>query len=267
VSIPQVTLNAVTYYVKDGRIRRTKVDPEAPVVSTIGTQSLDRLTSRSSHIFPPPTFGVGLVKIPSREINNETFIRRSAVSELDTRFEPTTLPRLQEDSTEPTEGGWNEFLARASVEFKDDLWVLFDLDASGGGVDNRNDARKYNGSGTSWTGGGGVINQASGKSMVSLDLVVDKDTMVALAVRANDHLTAYSTAGVTWTAPTTELTANKLSNDVTDGENIDGGVLVAVPGIGIYAIIWDEVNQTTAVFKSTDRGDNWGSRGGHSTMT
>ena len=87
-----ISLNSQRY-TTTGQIIRSKVDPYAPVVRSEGLQRVSSLVSRQSLILPPPTGGMGLPKILARDIDNPRKLRRSKVSELDTRFVPTTLPR------------------------------------------------------------------------------------------------------------------------------------------------------------------------------
>lgn len=249
--IPEVSLNGVRYRIK-GPVKRFKVKPEASAIRTVGQQRLEGLTARSSFVFPAPIYGLGLNRIESRDIDKPHKFGRMADSTLDTRFALRTLPLLAQDSTEPTLASWNFRLIRVTETFKNDIWCLAEFDDSPG-ANYRIEARKYTGSSTSWTGGG---NLGPVTVSVALDLKAHGNYLVALVANLNDHLVYRSTDGVTWSAATTQIAANRLSNNVTWGENIDAGKLVSF-GADIYAFYWDEVNQRVLISKSTNSGDVW----------
>ena len=178
-----------------------------------------------------------------------------------------TLSFLNEDSTEPTLASRTLYTPRASALFKGDLWALWD-----GKVNSPTRglvaARKYTGSTTTWEGGGTVAELTnSAIPLVALDLAVVGNHQVALlatdltdsgATASDDHATYRSTNGISWSAATTQPTANLLTGGQSAGGNIDAGKL-AVLGLDIYAIIWNEDNNRVDIFKSTDQADVWAS--------
>lgn len=253
-----VTLNSVKYRLK-GPVQRFKVPSEAPVVRQEGLQRLESLTARSSFVFPSPIYGLGLDRIPSREINSLSRIGRIADSEdIDTRFKDTVLGILKEDSTEPTGfGGGASSILRATAIFRGDLWGLFDTNGDNSSNNDGLVVRKYTGSSTSWTGGGTVIANQSAP-LVGFDLIATPSRLVAIFADEDVFRSRNSTDGATWNAPSTELPSGiSLTNAVTAGEDMDGGKLVMV-GTTLYAMLWDEDGGTMRIASSTDDGNVWG---------
>jgi len=246
----RVRLNSINYETL-GSVQQFKLEAFAPVVRQSGEQRLESLLPRSSFVWPPPTHGVGLPQLLADDIDDPSRTKRTKVAKMDTRFIPPTLPRLHEDSTEPTESGDTIYAGpQPSVEFKGALWGLFEgkVDATGRG---RIYARKYTASSTSWTGGGTVYSSSTAP-VVALDLAVIGNYIVALFVDGDDHLVYRSTDGISWSASSTQITGNLLVDTVVEGETIRAGKLVSFTGSTIYAFIWDEDSQTVDVFKSTN---------------
>ena len=253
----RVRLNSINYETL-GSVQQFKLEAFAPVVRQSGEQRLESLLPRSSFVWPPPTHGVGLPQLLADDIDDPSRTKRTKVAKMDTRFIPPTLPRLHEDSTEPTESGDTIYAGpQPSVEFKGALWGLFEgkVDATGRG---RIYARKYTASSTSWTGGGTVYSSSTAP-VVALDLAVIGNYIVALFVDGDDHLVYRSTDGISWSASSTQITGNLLVDTVVEGETIRAGKLVSFTGSTIYAFIWDEDSQTVDVFKSTNSADDWAS--------
>ena len=91
---------------------------------------------------------------------------------------------------------------------------------------------------------------------IPLDLIQDKTNLVALIASNDDHRVSTSTDGVSWTAATTQITAGLLSNDVTQNEDIDAGLLASIGG-ELVAAVWDETSGTITFFSSTNAGVAW----------
>ena len=71
--------------------------------------------------------------------------------------------------------------------------------------------------------------------------------LVALMASEDDHKVSTSTDGATWTAATTQITAGLLTNDVTQNEDIDAGLLASI-GAELVAAVWDETSGTITFF-------------------
>jgi len=217
-----------------------------------GPQSPQALGSYQSLIFPHFANGLGRDRIASDSaLTRPAEYTRFFDATADTRFiSGVYLPILEEDSTHT---GLEK--VRASAEFKGDLWTLWEDDTSTDIV-----ARKYTGSTTTFEGGGDVLADATTK--VIFDLFPHQTHLISLMGNANDHLIHRSTDGATWTAASTQPTANLLSNNVTAHEFLMGGLLAEIGG-EVVAMIFDEVSAELVPFTSTDAGDNWtGESGG-----
>lgn len=255
---PNVILNAVKYVIK-GEISQRKKQQFAPTTRTDGQQRNTGIQSRSSFNFPPPTNGFGLTKILARDVDNPDVARRSKVSELDTRFVPTTLPRLKADTTEPTESGIVFKSLKFSIEFRNELvgfWEAEDANPHGEVW-----VADYTGSSTAWdneTTIGSTAADPATTAAIPLSGTVDADTLIMLGLFANDHQTFFATDHTgSWTAASTQPTVNQLANNATEGERIDGGGIENISGVGSYLMIWDENNFVVDIFKSTDKAVNW----------
>ena len=250
-----ITLNSVRYVLR-GPIERFKVEATAPVVNPSGRLRANSITGRQSLVFPAPTCGIGLRRIPTDRIDNPVDIRRSWDSRVETRFSQVTLPLLRQDSTEPTTTNFQRY--RASVEFLSELIML----GEAGGVQipavlTSIRVYSYTGSTTAWTEEGTVeIDITGAAEFVGLHMVVVGSRAIVLYAKDSDHVARFATALGTWTAATTPITAGLLVNNVTDGEDIDAGKL-AVIGLDVYAILWNEDNLRVDIFRSTDQGTNW----------
>jgi len=154
------------------------------------------------------------------------------------------LPILEENSTQTS-----LLVLRATASFKGDLWGLWSVGAS-----TDVESRKYTGSSTAWTDGGNLA--ALTNERVGQDIFAHKTHLIALYVELNDHIIERSTDGATWNVATTQITANLLTNNVTQEEDIDAGLLAEIGGEAV-AVIWHEGNGTITFFSSTDVGDNW----------
>ena len=253
----EILLNGNQYLV-GGDIQEYRVEQYSPTFSTEATQLRAHNVPINHWVSKGFPGGVGLSR---GDLEKASTLLRLSDSRAETRFESEiTLPLLAQDSTEPTLGGSTINMIRASVEFKGDLWGLFD------GKVTANDryqfyARKYTGSSTSWTGGGTIVTGGVGAGPgVAKDIATVGVYLVALVVGDTNHLIYRSLDGATWSAPAATISANKLADATTDGENLDAGVLVA-DGDDIYAFVWDEDNGEIEAWASTNSGNNWTEEG------
>ena len=253
-----ISLNSQRY-TTTGQIIRSKVDPYAPVVRSEGLQRVSSLVSRQSLIFPPPTGGMGLPKILARDIDNPRKLRRSKVSELDTRFVPITLPRQAEGLTEPTNSGDTYFMPRVSTYYNNLLYGIFEAQ-----LDSNDEGRVQAASYTAgeWTHRStsdlGADTDAS--ASIPLGIVQDGDYYILLAVWKNNHIVTRTTnIDSGFTLAGTPPTTGRLANAATQGEDIDAGKIVHVPSVGSYIFVWDETDLVVDIFKSTNQGNAWAS--------
>ncbi|MAH48178.1 hypothetical protein CMI37_20310 [Candidatus Pacearchaeota archaeon] len=209
-----------------------------------GQQQQTGLKDLSSKIFGPWSGGFGRNRVPSLRANDPAEYRMFWDATIDTRWADAVLAILNEDSTET-----GLEVLRASASFKSNLWAIWEDDTSTDLV-----SRKYVGSTTTWTAGGNVL--ADGTTKVGLDIVAHKTHLLALMANANDHLVYRSTDGASYSAASTQPTANLLTNVVTANENSDFGLIAEIGGEAVL-ILWHESNGTVTFFSSTDAGDNW----------
>ena len=247
---PRLALNDVPYVLtpldKAGTLIRRADNPDTVNRFSQGQQTLADVEGFLPLRWPNLAEGLGRFRIDSDSAHILDEMRRYFDSTLDNRWADACgyLPILEEDSTHT---GLEVIRGRAL--FKGDLWSTWEDDTSTDLV-----ARKYTGSTTTWEGGGNVLADANTK--VGLDLIAHKQYLLALFASTNDHLIYRSTDGVTWSAPTTQLTANYLSNNVTANEDIDAGLLTEIAGEAV-ASLWDEGSAIINLFTSSDSGDNW----------
>ena len=88
---------------------------------------------------------------------------------------------------------------------------------------------------------------------VALDLIQQKDRLVALTAADDDHLTYASTDGASWTASATEITASLLENTMTANEYTDAGLLADIGG-ELVAAISHEDDSTITFFSAITTG-------------
>jgi hypothetical protein len=230
------------------------LNPLADVVRSEGLQRLQSLLSHQKIVLPPPVNGFGLPKILSGDIDNSAKLARSSESHVETRWVPTTLARGTANSTEPTLADHTLTIPRVSIEFLNELVWIWD-----GTQDSDSDGffypATYGGSGTTWgTATAGSAANVTNPS-VALDATVDQDTMIVLWAMATYHRTSISTAITSgWTASTTEPTVDRFANAISAGENIDGGRIENISGVGSYVITWDEKDKVADIFKTTNKG-------------
>lgn len=241
----EITLNAIRYA---GRfVERDTANPFTDSFSPVGTARQDTLRSPDNKVFGPLTGGFGRDRIPSYLADDPLQYLRFHDSYCDTRwFSGVYLPILEEDSTET-----GLEVIRASASFKGDLWTVWEDNSSLNIV-----ARSYTGSSTSWGGGGTVRTTGGAEEASAVDLMASKDHLLCMFAADNDMAVLRSTDGATWTASTTVITLNLLSNAVAAHEDIDVGRLSHIAGEDV-AVVWHEANGTITFFSSTDSGDNW----------
>lgn len=226
-------------------IRQYVVQQQSPAFRTEGPQS--RKSNQKLIQFPFKNAQAGF---GARRVDGETGEGAGQFfdSTLDTRFVPITLPILDEDSTEATD----DKRISASAAFKSDFWTLWEGKT---GSDIGIFSRKFVGGTTTWTAGGTVLT-ADTTAKVPQDLMPHKTHLIALLVKANDHLIQRSTDGVTWSAATAGITANLLASNIGESSIIDAGMLADIGGEAV-AVIWHEADGTITFFSSTNAGDNW----------
>lgn len=238
-----------------GPIIHRKVAALADVVRQSGRTRLDSLTARQSFVFPAPTGGMGLRRIPTDRIDDPTMARRTWDSKADTRHDAgVTLPLFPQDSTEPTLSGDILYSLRFTLKFKGSLWGFWDGEDVGT-TQGASYAASYGGSGTTW-GTANLIatSGTAGTFIIPIWGTVVGNQMVVLFARGDDHLFYRSSDGSTWNAASTQPTANMLVNVVTQSERINAGVCTTI-GDTVYTFLWDEDNDEIEAWQSTDSGD------------
>jgi hypothetical protein len=243
-------LNSVRYVLapldRAGTFVRRVNNPNTVERFSQGQQTIADLRNYLVLRWPNLSLGLGRYRIDSDSATKVDEYRRFFDSTNDTRWADACgyLPVRQEDSTHT-----GLELLWAGAAFKGNLWAIWSDDTSTDLV-----ARKYTGGSTTWEGGGYIDNSAL--TLVGLDIIAQKTHLMSLEARENDHLSHRSTDGASWSAASTNITANLLSNNVTAGELIDAGLLADIGGESV-AIVWHESNGTITFFSSTDAGDNW----------
>ena len=221
-----------------------------------GPQSPQALEAYQSLIFPNFSLGIGRERIASDSAHKPDEYRRFFYATADTRWESGVyLPILEQSSTKEDVGAIN--VVRGSAHFKTNIWIISEGDDS-----QDINARNYTGASTTWdvASGGGLLNRSGGSvQAVALDIIAHKTKLIGLFADSNDHIAKHSGDGLTWTAASTAITTNLLTNAVTANEDhiANGGGLLADIGGELVAVIWHEDNGTITFFSSTDAGDNW----------
>jgi len=88
---------------------------------------------------------------------------------------------------------------------------------------------------------------------IGLDLIQQKDRLVALTASEDDHITYASTDGAAWTNASTEITAGLLDSAVTANEYRDAGLLSDIGG-ELVAAVWHEDDSTITFFSAITTG-------------
>ena len=280
-----MSLNSLNYVlVPDGQgnhIREERVDPFGTVVPREGVQRVGNIIPWNQFNLPAATNGFGLPKVLARDIDNPEKLKRSKVSKLDTRFVPTTLGRLNAASTTPTVTSTTFARITTSFEHGGDLFALWETLYEPAGADQSNIyVTDYTGSSTTWTiqaiafglqkedDNDNYIPEDSSLQAVDSTIISGEAIMLVtggqnnVSSRSSTSQVIYhkSTPGTaTWTAATTQPTANQLVNFTTYGENNPVGRVEAVEGSGAYLFAWDEDALRVDCFKSTNLGVAWSS--------
>ena len=247
---PQVRINGIDYTVEVPRNGHpVTIDYNEQFIeaqSLTGGQTQEGLKGRSTRTFGPWTSGHTYNRIPEKEDGNPLFLKGFWDSDgVQTWFDgDARLPILEVDSTE---AGLE--VIRASVSFKDELWGMWEDDTSTDLV-----ARNFTGSTTTWENGGDIL--ADGNTKVGLDMIAHQTHLIAGLVTTNDHVIMRSTDGATWSAASTPLSLNELSDNVTANEDIDAGLLATI-GTEVVWVEWRETSGDITFHSSSDIGDNW----------
>ena len=261
-----VSLNGNSYVC--GPIELTYTQRQAPAYRTTAEQRRESDPSIGHFLHRSFPLGIGWARI-KREIG------RGVGGLLDstcwTALGPVTLGKLQEVQSHAANADhWKK-----AVNFKSDLWGMFEEDVSLGQAPGLV-ARKFGATSDDWTGGGTINpNPASDVNVRGFDMVVHKN---ALFVAANDPTAAgsevvyacrTSTDGITWTDaaltgfPDSTTTNRYLTTTVTRRNNFDDDMakLLSFGNVLLYALYLHpsstDGNGTIAVYSSTDSGANW----------
>ena len=282
-----MTLNSLNYVlVPDGQgnhIREERVDPFGTVVPREGVQRIQNIIPWNQLNLPPATGGFGLPKVLARDIDEPTKLRRSKVSRLDTRFVPTTLPRLNAATTTFAISQYTIARITTSLEANGKLYAAWESLHDSTPDDTVVNWTSYNGSGTSWTSvvnmiSSGLVDDDSGYAKVGASWQAVDSTTVAgefialiggagvggsTAQASESHIVMHkpvkdlSDTGEDWVLATTQPTVNQLTGHTTFGEDRDIGRVEGVEGVGAYIFAWDEDNGVVDVLKSTNKGVAW----------
>ena len=181
-------------------VRRLRNEDFISQFSGEGIRSPSTFAGYQTLIFPNFSLGLGRERIDSDSARVPDEYRRFWDATCDTRFASGVyLPILEEDSSGELE------VIRASASFKGNLWSLWG-DDDGHTVA----ARKYDGSGTSWTGGGTVDGYAyaydsasTGTDTTSATLTFShttsgKDRALVVMIQSADNSGSNVPTGVTY---------------------------------------------------------------------
>ena len=149
-------------------VRRLRNEDFISQFSGEGIRSPSTFLGYQTLIFPNFSLGLGRERIDSDSARVSGEYRRFWDATCDTRFASGVyLPILEEDSTA------SELeVIRASTAFKGNLWSLWE-GGSGGSLL----ARKYNGSGTAWDGGGTVLDYSFAYNATSNGAIAGSRTL------------------------------------------------------------------------------------------
>lgn len=250
-----IELNGNTYVLKpfeDGAdIHQTYVQRLSTSYRTVGVQRREDDASVNRYLHRNFLKGFG----PNR-INRETGEGLGAFRDATCMTHWPSgvyLPLLAQNTTEPTGASVvAPHRIMASTSFGGNLWGLFEDDDS---PNNEVFTRRYEGSTTSWVGGGAVDANA-GNDKQPLDIISFRTGMIVLSINSNDHVTYTTTDGITWTKTVTDISVNLLSNAAAVNEESDFGLLAEVLGEKV-AIVWDEASGTITFFSGTTLTGAW----------
>ena len=282
-----MSLNGLNYVlVPDGQgnhIREERVDPFGTVVPREGVQRIQNIIPWNQLNLPPATGGFGLQKVLARDIDEPSKLRRSKVSRLDTRFVPTTLPRLNAASTTFTITNYTIARITTSIEANGKLYAAWETFFDDASFDYTVIVlASYTGSSTTWTSLGGIVTAGlvdddGGYAKVGASWQAHDSTTVggeyilligggvggSTAQASESHIVWHkpikdlSDTGEDFVIATTQPAVNQLTGHTTFGEDRDIGRVEGVEGVGAYLFAWDEDNGVVDVFKSTNLGVAW----------
>ena len=271
-----ISLNGQTYVV--GPIDMTWVPRQSPAYRTQGTQSRGNDPSMNHFLHRSFPWGIGWSRI-KREIG------RGVGGLLDstcwTALGPVTLGKLQEVQSHAANADhWKK-----AVNFKSDLWGLFERDFSAANVTDIV-SRKFGATSDDWTGGGQIRAANDGgdpnaTGIRGFDLGVHKGSLFVLCsgaplpagATAEEFVygVASSAAGATWADagligwPDSATTNRYLTSTITrrNDFNDDMGRLLSFGNV-LLAAIYRHPSSTDGtglieVLSSTDSGANWAS--------
>ena len=226
-------------------ISRRSTDPFPETQRPEGQQRRTQVKTRSSILFQD--FFEGFTHRRSTA-EGLTAVHGFFDSLCDTRWGDVYPSILAQDSTET---GLEQI--RASAVFKGELWAIWQ-DADSQDLLSRN----FTGSTATWENGGTIESNAANVELVGLDLIAHKDRLVVLYAEARRYTAEHSTDGVTWTIAVSGLgpSGQLLSDDITDDEDIDGGLLAEIEN-ELIAVLWDEVNSSITFFSDFSSGVSW----------
>lgn len=239
-----------------GRVQRFALDPLASPIRTIGRQQQSDVSLASEFIFGTPIYGLGQSRIT--DIDDRKQLRRiwHSVGMMTHYSAQTTLGLLNEASTKVVAA---LTLLRASTAFKGQIVGFWESD--GGAAQKSLSSRSYDGGTTTWGSPAATIEGDSATPNVLLDAISHKDRMIVLYARTNDHIARFSlTTSGAWNNATTALGLNRLSNSVTEDEDIDAGLLASIGGEAV-AILWHESSGTITFESSANAGVDWNDEG------
>ena len=249
-------------------VRQSYVQRLSAAYRTVGVQSRQDDTSVNRYVHAAFPLGLGWARI-KRDSG------RGAGGLLDstcwTAFGPVTNGRLHETQThaDPAEH------FRKAVNFKGDLWGLFEEDYSSGEGTNVV-VRKYGSSSDDWTGGGTVLTPTTGNTAGArgFDMVAHKSNLFVIC-NAPDDEDSYeimsSADGASWSVASgtgfpvaTDGNAEYLTSTVTRRNNFDddAGRFCSFGERLLLAL--DQMADSPdgagniQVWSTTDSGSNWG---------
>ena len=260
-----IELNGVNYTI-EGVVRQSFVQRLSEARRNIGVQRRADDTSVNRFIHAAFPLGIGWARIKR---DSGRGVGGMLDSTCWTALGPVTLGKLQETQTHATPA---EHLKKA-VNFKGDLWGLFDEDFSGSEITDVV-SRKFGATSDDWTGGGTIgsgANNATGSR--GWDMVVHKSSLFVLhtAGLGDTFVMSSSADGASWSdAGGTGFPDNTTSNEyiqlsVSGRNNFDDdmGRLLSFGNVLLAALYRDpssaDGDGLIEVLSTTDEGTNWAS--------
>ena len=252
-------------------VRRYSIEQEAAAFSLAGEQSQNRITTYTAVNYPPPIYGFGRNRIGRTKggvIDKRDFLRFWDAQDVMTHYQTqTTLGLNEQASTLATSNSTILRVARASAEFKGDLYALWDFEkGTGSNGLNSIGVSKWTGSDTTWNEGvllaGG--NTGTSEFRIALDMMVYKTHLLVAWTISEDgtrDITVYrSSDAASWAAASTDLSGFTPTTDYTNHQDFDALLFAEVAGTAVATIL-DETLSTITFNSSTDAGNTWTDRG------